>query len=77
MKRNGNHNECYVIPGCWTTFFLVLFAVFFQQCTREKEPEIPELLSIELIPHDVTTFRGTDGSIETEVKGGATPYSYN
>jgi len=77
MKRNGNHNECYVISGCWTTFFLVLFAVFFQQCTREKEPEIPELLSIELIPHDVTTFRGTDGSIETEVKGGASPYSYN
>lgn len=77
MKWNGNHIKYLVKFVYRTTFFLILPVVFYQQCSSQKEPELPEPLSIELIPHDVTTFRGTDGSIEIEVTGGTSPYSYN
>lgn len=77
MKCNGNHINSPVKYIFRTTLFLILLAAFFQQCTSEKEPELPDPLTIELISHDVTTFRRTDGSIEIEVTGGISPYSYN
>ena len=77
MKCNENHINSPAKYIYRTTLFLILLVVFFQQCTSEKEPDLPDPLSIELITHDVTTFRGTDGSIEIEVTGGTSPYSYN
>ncbi len=56
---------------------LLAFTVLFFQCSEEKEPELSEALSVELITHDVTIFRGSDGSAEAVVKGGTAPYSYS
>jgi uncharacterized protein (TIGR02145 family) len=61
-------------------FLLVIcslaFPLLFYQCSGEGDPELPEVLSVELIAHDVTIFRGSDGSVEAVVKGGKVPYSY-
>jgi uncharacterized protein (TIGR02145 family) len=77
MKHKGNHIFSLTKDIYRTTLYLILPLVFFYQCTGEKEPELPDPFSVELIAHDVTTFRGTDGSIEIEVTGGTSPYSYD
>jgi len=76
MISDKNHIGYKIKYTCRTIVFLILFKGLFQHCTREKEPDFPELLSIELIAHDVTIFRGYDGSIEIEVTGGTSPYNY-
>jgi uncharacterized protein (TIGR02145 family) len=50
--------------------------ISFQRCSGEEDPEITEPLEIVLTSHDVTTFRGSDGSVTTEVTGGVSPYNY-
>jgi uncharacterized protein (TIGR02145 family) len=61
---------------CKTILLFIIVAGLFQHCSDEKEPDLPEQLSIVLIAHDVTTFRGSDGSVEIDITGGTTPYSY-
>ncbi len=76
MSSERNYNIFYT-----GYFFIVIcslaFPVLFYQCSGERDPELPEALSVELIAHDVTTFRGSDGSVEAVVKGGTAPYSYS
>ncbi|MFH1321288.1 MAG: hypothetical protein ABII90_11645 [Bacteroidota bacterium] len=77
MKSNKSHISYPAKYLCGTPLSLILFVGLLQRCTSEKEPDLPEPLSIEFIAHDVTTFQGTDGSIEIEVTGGTPPYIYN
>ncbi len=60
-----------------TIFCILAFPVLFHRCSGDSEPELTEALSVELITHDVTTFRGSDGSVEAVVTGGTVPYSYS
>jgi uncharacterized protein (TIGR02145 family) len=77
MKSVNNHISYPANFLCKSILSIILLVGLLQQCTREKDTDLPEPLSIELIAHGVTTFRGTDGSIEIEVTGGAPPYNYN
>ncbi len=59
------------------SIFFICFTLLLVSCTGEKEADIPETLSVELVTHDVTTFQGTDGYIILNVTGGIPPYAYN
>jgi uncharacterized protein (TIGR02145 family) len=74
MKSGRNHTGYRAGRWIATILSLIFMAGLLQNCAKEKDP-VP--LSIEIIAHDVTTFLGNDGSIEVEVTGGVSPYSYN
>lgn len=74
---NDRKDIVFLAGYLFKVFCLLAFTVLFYQCSGEKEPELSEALSVELITHDVTIFRGSDGSAEAVVKGGSAPYSYS
>jgi uncharacterized protein (TIGR02145 family) len=77
MKNNKNQISC-ILRSCFErTLCLVVIAGLMQQCIGEKRTDLPDPLSLVLYAHDVTTFQGTDGSVESEVTGGYPPYDYN
>ena len=57
--------------------FLLSVTALLTQCSEKVEEELPEKLSVELVAHDVTVFRGSDGSVKAVVTGGIAPYSFS
>lgn len=76
MKSARSHNNKYSNSLRRTIFILILFSGSLQYCSDDDGTDLPVPLSINLIAHDVTIFRGQDGSVEAEVTGGKPPYSY-
>ena len=75
--------KCYInisvnrkVQNGLLVILFIVSGLIFQCCSGKDEPEIPAQLSVNLIASDVTAFRGTDGSIESEVSGGSSPYNY-
>jgi uncharacterized protein (TIGR02145 family) len=72
-----NSDKKYQVKLFSIQFFVLIFSIIlFQYCSGEKEPELPDPLSVELITSNVTVFRGFDGAIKARVTGGTPPYSY-
>lgn len=77
MNSTENDIDFFKADFLFNVILAIALAVLFPQCSGEKEQELPEILSVELIAHDVTAFRGSDGSIEAAVSGGIAPYCYS